>query len=131
MIAPASATDANERRKPVWKKRARIQASVTSSTAITGTAEGLSDTGEVTGRGNPMLRGSITGAGTFLGGIVHTLPFLIADAGPDRRRESREERIVRPVGRQGDREDRRQGRERPVDQTGHRGLHALKQERLR
>src|SRR3954453_6042105 len=38
---------------------------------------GLSDTGEVTGRGSPFLRGSITGAGTFLGGILHTLPFLI------------------------------------------------------
>jgi erythrin-vacuolar iron transport family protein len=40
-------------------------------------SEGLSDTGEVTGRGNPLSRGSITGAGTFLGGIFHTLPFLI------------------------------------------------------
>jgi VIT1/CCC1 family predicted Fe2+/Mn2+ transporter len=42
-------------------------------------SEGLSDTGDLTGRGNPYLRGSITGAGTFLGGILHTLPFLIAD----------------------------------------------------
>jgi erythrin-vacuolar iron transport family protein len=42
-------------------------------------SEGLSDTGEQTGRGNPYLRGSITGAGTFLGGIAHTLPFLISD----------------------------------------------------
>jgi erythrin-vacuolar iron transport family protein len=41
-------------------------------------SEGLSDTGEVTGRGSPFLRGSITGAGTFLGGIFHTLPFLIS-----------------------------------------------------
>ncbi len=40
-------------------------------------SEGLSDTGAVTGRGSPYLRGSITGAGTFLGGVVHTLPFLI------------------------------------------------------
>jgi erythrin-vacuolar iron transport family protein len=40
-------------------------------------SEGLSDTGEMTGRGNPYLRGSITGIGTFLGGIFHTLPFLI------------------------------------------------------
>ena len=40
-------------------------------------SEGLSDTGDVTGRGNPFLRGSITGAGTFFGGILHTLPFLI------------------------------------------------------
>ena len=40
-------------------------------------SEGLSDTGELTGRGNPMIRGGITGAGTFVGGILHTLPFLI------------------------------------------------------
>src|SRR5207302_2497900 len=40
-------------------------------------SEGLSDTGEVTGRGSPLMRGSITGAGTFIGGIFHTLPFLI------------------------------------------------------
>src|SRR3954466_15594070 len=40
-------------------------------------SEGLSDTGDLTGRGNPVVRGSITGAGTFLGGILHTLPFLI------------------------------------------------------
>src|SRR6266404_952458 len=40
-------------------------------------SEGLSDTGEFTGRGNPIRRGSITGAGTFLGGILHTLPFLL------------------------------------------------------
>ncbi len=40
-------------------------------------SEGLSDTGELTGRGNPYLRGGITGVGTFLGGILHTLPFLI------------------------------------------------------
>jgi erythrin-vacuolar iron transport family protein len=40
-------------------------------------SEGLSDTGEITGRGSPMQRGSITGVGTFLGGILHTMPFLI------------------------------------------------------
>jgi len=40
-------------------------------------SEGLSDTGELTGRGNPITRGAITGVGTFLGGILHTLPFLI------------------------------------------------------
>jgi VIT1/CCC1 family predicted Fe2+/Mn2+ transporter len=40
-------------------------------------SEGLSDTGDETGRGNPYVRGAITGAGTFLGGILHTLPFLI------------------------------------------------------
>jgi VIT1/CCC1 family predicted Fe2+/Mn2+ transporter len=40
-------------------------------------SEGLSDTGELTGRGNPVMRGAITGVGTFVGGILHTLPFLI------------------------------------------------------
>src|SRR5438552_18080044 len=42
-----------------------------------GFSEGLSDTGELTGRGSPWVRGSITGGGTFLGGILHSLPFLI------------------------------------------------------
>jgi VIT1/CCC1 family predicted Fe2+/Mn2+ transporter len=42
-------------------------------------SEGLSDTGDLTGRGRSYLRGAITGAGTFLGGILHTLPFLIPD----------------------------------------------------
>jgi VIT1/CCC1 family predicted Fe2+/Mn2+ transporter len=42
-------------------------------------SEGLSDTGELTGRGNPAIRGGITGIGTFLGGILHTLPFLITN----------------------------------------------------
>ena len=40
-------------------------------------SEALSDDGVLTGRGNPMLRGSITGLMTFLGGALHTLPFLI------------------------------------------------------
>ena len=40
-------------------------------------SEGLSDTGELTGRGKPLARGAITGLGTFTGGILHTLPFLI------------------------------------------------------
>jgi hypothetical protein len=40
-------------------------------------SEGLSDTGDLTGRGSPYVRGAITGVGTFLGGILHTLPFLI------------------------------------------------------
>ena len=40
-------------------------------------AEGLSDTGDLTGRGSPIVRGVITGVGTFIGGVLHTLPFLI------------------------------------------------------
>ena len=42
-----------------------------------GVAEGISDSGELTGRGSAVSRGIITGVGTFLGGIGHTLPFLI------------------------------------------------------
>lgn len=41
-----------------------------------GLAEALSDDGIVTGRGNPWARGAITGIGTALGGLFHTLPFL-------------------------------------------------------
>jgi erythrin-vacuolar iron transport family protein len=40
-------------------------------------SEGLSDDGTLTGRGNPVVRGLVTGAMTFLGGVMHTLPFLI------------------------------------------------------
>jgi erythrin-vacuolar iron transport family protein len=42
-------------------------------------AEGLSDDGSLTGRGRPLARGCVTGAMTFLGGIGHTLPYLIED----------------------------------------------------
>jgi len=42
-------------------------------------AEALSDTGEHTGRGHPFVRGGIVGIMTFVGGIFHTLPFLIPD----------------------------------------------------
>src|ERR1700746_3907285 len=44
-------------------------------------SEGLSDTGDLTGRGSPVLRGAITGGGTFAGGIFHALPFLIPGFG--------------------------------------------------
>jgi erythrin-vacuolar iron transport family protein len=43
-----------------------------------GFAEALSDDGSLTGRGAPLLRGAICGVMTFVGGIGHTLPFLIA-----------------------------------------------------
>jgi VIT1/CCC1 family predicted Fe2+/Mn2+ transporter len=44
-----------------------------------GLSEGLSDDGSITGRGNSVQRGLITGIGTFLGGVMHALPFLIND----------------------------------------------------
>jgi erythrin-vacuolar iron transport family protein len=44
-----------------------------------GWSEALSDTGEQTGRGSAVVRGAITGGMTALGGLFHTLPFLIAN----------------------------------------------------
>jgi len=44
-----------------------------------GFAEALSDDGTITGRGRPLTRGAVTGLMTFIGGIGHTLPFLISD----------------------------------------------------
>jgi rubrerythrin len=41
-------------------------------------AEAASDDGSLTGRGSPVLRGIVTGAMTTVGGLGHTLPFLIA-----------------------------------------------------
>ncbi len=42
-----------------------------------GFAEALSDDGSLTGRGHPWVRGTVCGLMTALGGIGHTLPFLI------------------------------------------------------
>jgi len=42
-------------------------------------SEGLSDDGKLTGRGNPVFRGIVTGFMTFIGGFLHSLPFLISD----------------------------------------------------
>jgi VIT1/CCC1 family predicted Fe2+/Mn2+ transporter len=44
-----------------------------------GLAEALSDDGKVTGRGEPIMRGVITGFGTTVGGMLHTFPFLISN----------------------------------------------------
>src|SRR5712692_5202185 len=44
-----------------------------------GFAEALSDDGSLTGRGHPWARGLVCGAMTALGGVGHTLPFLIAN----------------------------------------------------
>jgi VIT1/CCC1 family predicted Fe2+/Mn2+ transporter len=42
-----------------------------------GLAEALSDDGHVTGRGSPIVRGLITSISTSIGGMLHTVPFLI------------------------------------------------------
>ncbi len=44
-----------------------------------GFAEALSDDGSLTGRGHPWVRGLVCGLMTMVGGIGHTLPFLIPD----------------------------------------------------
>ena len=46
-----------------------------------GLSEALSDDGSVTGRGGPLRRGIITGVATGIGGMLHTLPFLVPDLG--------------------------------------------------
>jgi rubrerythrin len=44
-----------------------------------GFAEALSDDGALSGRGHPMIRGAVCGLMTALGGLGHTLPFIVAD----------------------------------------------------
>ncbi|HYW62565.1 MAG TPA: ferritin family protein [Bradyrhizobium sp.] len=44
-----------------------------------GFAEALSDDGSLTGRGSPWLRGATCGAMTTVGGLGHTMPYLVPD----------------------------------------------------
>ena len=44
-----------------------------------GFAEAMADDGLISGRGHPWMRGAITGLMTTLGGLGHTLPYLISD----------------------------------------------------
>jgi rubrerythrin len=44
-----------------------------------GFAEALSDDGVLSGRGRPLLRGTVCGLMTAAGGLGHTLPFMISD----------------------------------------------------
>ncbi|MFV0279325.1 MAG: iron exporter MbfA [Rhodoblastus sp.] len=48
-----------------------------------GFAEALSDDGSLTGRGSPWLRGGVCGLMTALGGLGHTLPYLVPDRWPN------------------------------------------------
>ena len=45
-----------------------------------GFAEALSDDGSMTGRGSPWLRGATCGVMTALGGLGHTMPYLVPDS---------------------------------------------------
>ena len=71
LFAAAGATG-----KPRYAFLIGLAASVGAGVSM-GLAEALSDDGKVTGRGRPVRRGAITGAATTVGGMLHTLPFLI------------------------------------------------------
>jgi rubrerythrin len=47
-----------------------------------GFAEALSDDGSLTGRGRPLTRGIVCGLMTGLGGVGHSLPYLIPESVP-------------------------------------------------
>jgi rubrerythrin len=47
-----------------------------------GFAEALSDDGSLTGRGRPWTRGAVCGVMTALGGVGHSLPYLIPQQNP-------------------------------------------------
>jgi VIT1/CCC1 family predicted Fe2+/Mn2+ transporter len=46
-------------------------------------AEALSDDGSITGRGSPWMRGATTGVMTAVGGLGHTMPYLVPDTWPN------------------------------------------------
>ena len=48
-----------------------------------GFAEALSDDGSLTGRGSPWLRGAASGTMTALGGLGHSMPYLVPDSWPN------------------------------------------------
>src|SRR6201998_2867220 len=48
-----------------------------------GFAEALSDDGSLTGRGSPWLRGTTCGLMTTVGGLGHTMPYLVPDSWPN------------------------------------------------
>src|SRR3954449_7192325 len=63
---------------PLEAFRGGLAASVGAGISM-GFAEALSDDGALTGRGHPLIRGIVCGLMTTLGGIGHTLPYLIPD----------------------------------------------------
>ena len=62
--------------KPITAFWVGLAASIGAGISM-GVAEALSDDGVVSGRGHPWVRGGVTGLATTLGGLLHTLPFLI------------------------------------------------------
>src|SRR6185312_11274824 len=78
-LAPIFAT-AELTHKPINAFYVGLAASLGAAISM-GLAEALSDDGTVTGRGNPVARGLVTGGGTAVGGMLHTFPFLIPHLG--------------------------------------------------
>jgi VIT1/CCC1 family predicted Fe2+/Mn2+ transporter len=78
-LAPLFAT-AELTRKPMTAFFVGLAASIGAGISM-GLAEALSDDGKVTGRGMPVGRGAITGLATAVGGMLHTLPFLLPNLG--------------------------------------------------
>ncbi len=76
-LAPIFAT-AGLTGKPIDAFFVGLAASIGAGISM-GLAEALSDDGVVSGRGSPVARGIITGVATTIGGMLHTLPFLIPD----------------------------------------------------
>src|SRR4051794_41934904 len=64
--------------KPLYAFAAGLATSIGAAISMA-FSEGLSDTGELTGRGSPALRGSITGGGAVLGGVPPTPPLPCDD----------------------------------------------------
>jgi len=77
LFAAAFATQAN------WPTFLVGLASAIGAGISMGFAEALSDDGSLTGRGSPFLRGGVCGLMTALGGLGHTLPYLVPDSLPD------------------------------------------------
>ena len=60
-----------------FRRRIKLFSGTRLNIGKSGLSEALSDDGTVTGRGGPVRRGTITGVATAIGGMLHTLPFLI------------------------------------------------------
>jgi VIT1/CCC1 family predicted Fe2+/Mn2+ transporter len=76
-LAPIFAT-ATLTQRPLSAFYIGLAASVGAGISM-GLAEALSDDGKISGRGNPIARGAVTGGGTVVGGMLHTLPFLLSE----------------------------------------------------
>jgi rubrerythrin len=77
LFAAAFATQSNEKTFLVG-----LAAAIGAGISM-GFAEALSDDGSLTGRGSPFLRGGVCGLMTALGGLGHTLPYLVPDTVED------------------------------------------------